>query len=705
LTRIRDSHPRAAEKASPSSLAGQVLANAQSGREVVQDFCPLAESLEMELGKEYLFQRGNKAFISDAPTSVPYIINNDGNLSRNAAEVLFESLERSGEWRVTSGEKKEDIVVLELGIGLGLFARYFLDHFRDLCLNQRRDYYDRLCYIAADRSGRMLLDVARHGILANHPGRYRLRIVDAIEPETVLTDIAFVGSGQCSVGSGQQSRKPVFHAVFLNYLLDCLPAAVLEFEKPAPDTNDEAVLTPHVKQLCVRTCVGRNVRLADYTDMTLEQLQERAKIVASGRCSVDSQQARKELLEVYGLFASEYDYRPVDLNIIPFGKFGYEYAHRWSKRLLLSYGAIDCLEKLLGMVRDDGFILINDYGQTQVTDEDEFEHQRFSMATFVGLNFPLLKAYFEGREAKSQGQDAPENGLEIRSTEADQSSLATRHSSLATTWVEPLKEAGGIHSRLLGRRIGPELRDKFQRIFGEAAQEELHKPALMARQCLRVGRFELAATYYNKALEQQPRNWVLQNEIAMFLIFQLRDVKAGIDMAKLALGLNPTCSAELWNTLGDGLYEYGRNAEARSAYLKALEVNDSDVRARYNLAWVYARDKNFPDALAVLAEALAFAGECTGGHRHGRSDVQLRGPAAARGDRPVSARPEEADALSTEHGGRRRARGRVGRGSIRPRPAREEQGQMAGGGAPGRFLPARQARGLEPHWQCPRQVD
>jgi Tfp pilus assembly protein PilF len=622
LSAIRESHPRTSEKAGPSSLAGQVLANAQSGREVVQDFCPLAESLEMELGKEYLFQRGNKAFISDAPTSVPYIINNDGNLSRNAAEVLFASLEQSGQCAVVSGQEnsgqraavsgqREDIVVLELGIGLGLFARYFLDHFRDLCLKHHRDYYDRLCYIAADRSGRMLLDVARHGILANHPGRYRLRVVDAMEPQTLLTDIAFVGSGQGESGQGsgvrdQQGGKPLFHAVFLNYLLDCLPAAVLEFEKPVPDANGEPVLTPHVKQLCVRTCVGRNVRLGDYTDMTLEQLQERAKIVASGECSVGSQQARKELLEVYGLFASEYDYRPVDLNTVPFGNFGYEYAHRWSKRLLLSYGAIGCLEKLLGMVRDDGFILINDYGQTQVTDEDEFEHQRFSMATFVGLNFPLLKAYFEGRGEKGEAQDAPENGLEIRSTEAGPSTLTTEHCPLPTaTWVEPLKEAGGIHSRLLGGAISPEVRDKFQRIFGEAAQEELHKPALMARQCLRVGRFELAATYYNKALEQQPRNWVLQNEIAMFLIFQLRDVKAGIDMAKLALALNPTCSAELWNTLGDGLYEYGRNAEARSAYMKALEVNDSDVRARYNLAWVHARDKNFPAALAVLAEALA----------------------------------------------------------------------------------------------------
>ncbi len=120
-----------------------------------------------------------------------------------------------------------------------------------------------------------------------------------------------------------------------------------------------------------------------------------------------------------------------------------------------------------------------------------------------------------------------------------------------------------------------------------------------------MGRFELASSYYQQALAKQPGNWVLISEVAQFLIFSLRDVKAGIDLAKVAIALNPTCSSELWNVLGDGLFEYGRYPEARSAYLKALEVNNSDVRARYNLAWVYQREKNFPAALAIIAEALS----------------------------------------------------------------------------------------------------
>ena len=479
--------------------------------------------------------RSNKAFISDA-SPVPFVINNDGTLSRNAAEVFYASLLEAD----AAGTLERDIHVLELGIGVGLFARFFLDHFRDLCKRHRKDYYDRLVYIAADKSERMLLDVLRHGVLGGHPGRYRVRLIDAMKPdETIRRDAFFVGAGD----------KPL-RAVFLNYLLDCLPAAVLEFD------GDQ------VRQLCVRTCLARGVRLADHTDLTVEQLKVRA-------ASPDPL-VRQELLEVYGLFASEYDYRPVDLATLPHGAFGLDYGRKLSKRLLLNHGALQSLEKLLGLVADDGFILANDYGPTQTTRDDEFEHQRFSLATFVGVNFPMLKAFFTGR----------------------------------CEWREPGGDGRGIHSRLLGRKLGSETATRFYERFSDAAAEELQRPMQQERACLKAGRFELAAGFYQQALEKQPHNWVLLNEVSSFLTFSLRDPKAGIDLAKVALSLNPTCSAELWNTLGDGLFEAGRTAEAKSAYGRAQEVNASDVRSRYNLAWVHARERDHASALRMIAEAL-----------------------------------------------------------------------------------------------------
>src|SRR5262249_22468156 len=280
---------------------------AGSSRAVIQDFVPLADSLEWNLGQEYLRQRGNKAFLSDA-SPVPFVINNDGTLSRNAAEVFFASLQDAEE----AGTLEDELFVLELGIGVGLFARYFLDALRELCRLHQKGYYYLLTYLAADRSERMLLDVCRHGVLEQHAGHCCVRLVDALKPEQLPQDVLFRNL------TGKRLR-----AVFLNYLLDCLPAAVLEFEGET------------VKQLCVRTCVARNVKLEDYTDLTAEQLAQRAKI--------NDEAAQRDLLEVYGLFASEYDYREVDAGKLPYGAFALEFGRTKTIKVLHNYGAIQSL--------------------------------------------------------------------------------------------------------------------------------------------------------------------------------------------------------------------------------------------------------------------------------------------------------------------------------------------------------------------------
>src|SRR5207244_699310 len=166
---------------------------------------------------------------------------------------------------------------------------------------------------------------------------YRLRLVDAMRPAAYLpADVAF-----------RNHKGRPFRAVFLNYLLDCLPAAVLE------------ITDAEIKQVCVRTCLARNVKLDDFTELSAEALAERAQ-------SADPA-ARQDLLEVYGLFASEYDYRPVDVDKLPHGDFAVAFARNRTRRVLHSYGAIQCLEQLLDLVHEGGFILANEYGETRLT--------------------------------------------------------------------------------------------------------------------------------------------------------------------------------------------------------------------------------------------------------------------------------------------------------------------------------------------------
>jgi hypothetical protein len=179
----------------------------------------------MEIRQAYLSARGSKSFIQDA-SQIPYAINNDTTLSGNAAELVFQSLVAAD----AAGTLEPDIFVLELGVGVGLFARYFLDAFRHRSAAEGKDYYERLQYVAGDYAGRMLLDACRHGIFANHPGRYLLRPVNALDPEAGLRDDPLLGS----------LERP-FRAVFLNYLLDCLPATVLKIGGQAPGDGRQRI--------------------------------------------------------------------------------------------------------------------------------------------------------------------------------------------------------------------------------------------------------------------------------------------------------------------------------------------------------------------------------------------------------------------------------------------------------------------------------
>jgi tetratricopeptide (TPR) repeat protein len=527
------------------------------GRSVIQDFTPLAESLEWELGQLYFRERGNKAFIGDAvPT--PFAINNNGFMSVHAAEIFFASLVEAER----AGPLEPDLSVLELGPGIGLFARFFLDHLRDLCDREGKDYYDRLTYVAADRSERMLRDLCTHGIFANHPGRYRLRVVDALSPERDLApDAQPVTTESTTEGTPVPLCTP-FRAVFLNYLLDCLPATFLELD------GQEGV-----RQLCVQTCLARDVRLEQYTDLQVEDLR---RLAAS-----EAREDRKVLLGLSELLRSESAYLPAAPDRVPYGSFAVHFARSRTGRVWHSHGAIQCLDHLLGLLHGQGFILVNDYGSARDDDAGEFDHHKFYKSTDVGINFALLKAYFA--EAN-----------EVR-------------------WIEPAEDNGHIYSRLLGRAPGPETVLQFTQRFGKAAFERGEAPAQEARRYAEHGRYDAAAAAFRTALEREPYNWLLMREVSTFLAFALREPAVGLEMARRGLELNPTCSPSLWNALGDCLFSLDRLEEARAAFERALALSADDVEARYNLSCVQVRDQDYPAALRSIAEGLGL--DRTGDHR------------------------------------------------------------------------------------------
>src|SRR5262249_45435009 len=88
--------------------ATAILAQAQAGRSVIQDYVPLADSIEWELGQRYWRERGSHAFLGDA---VPFVINNDGQFSRHAAAVFFANVQAAD----AAGTLEPELFVLELG--------------------------------------------------------------------------------------------------------------------------------------------------------------------------------------------------------------------------------------------------------------------------------------------------------------------------------------------------------------------------------------------------------------------------------------------------------------------------------------------------------------------------------------------------------------------------------------------------------------
>lgn len=511
----------------------EILASIQNDRLLIQDFRPLAESIEWELGQLYWEERGSRAFISD---DVPFTINNDGNLSKNAAEVLFVNLLESER----NGMLESQIRVLEIGIGTGLFARYFLDAFQALCHQYDKDYYQKLCYIAADQSESMLADAEKHGIFSNHPDRYQLKIINALDPALALDalDIA---------------QQYPLRAVFLNYVLDTLPASVLQ-------VNDN-----QIKQLCIRTRLARGVNLSEYTSLSFADIVRKA--------AATNQYDKRELVDLYSLFALDYAYREVDLHAIPYGDFVVSFARSHASRCILNnHGALRCIECLLKKLNDKGFILINDYGYRHKDDPAEvYLHQRFSGSTAIGLNFDFLRFYLE--ESKQ------------------------------VCWLEPTEDNTHIYTRLLIRRPMPQTTTRFDECFRKTTYDWIYQPAELARGYVNEGNYDAALGAYRQAIERQPRNPVLLEEISRCLTYDFRDYEAGLELARIGLDLNPI-SPGLWNIFGDNLYYLGRTEEAHDAFLRALELNPADVRSRYNLIYTYIHRKDYASALAMIKEGL-----------------------------------------------------------------------------------------------------
>lgn len=533
------------DSAALTEAAAEALGRAAGKRVILEDFRPMAESLDWKLGAMYWRRTDSRAWLSE---SIPFAVTSDGWLSRGAVEVLFAALAEA-EGSEASGRT---IRVLEVGVGLGLFARYFLDAFRERCRHAGKDYYDRLTYVGTDLSESVLKDLRERGVLDAHEGRYELRVGDALRLDDLAAD------------DGQP-----YHAIILNYLLDTLPAAVLRSEESG------------LSQLWVRTGLARGVSLSAFTSLSQDEVVQRVR-------SGDPKELA-ELIDLYKVFSLEYEFRPVELESLPHSSFVAGMVKQPGQFLVYSYGAVECLASALKLLRRGGVILLSDYGQVDDPSSGEMsEHQHFGPSTAIGLNFPLLGAYFE---------------------------KAGRH------WLRPNGDGTRIYTRALGWRLSDAVVAEFHERFDKKAYDRAQQPLDEARQLLEQGHHGAAMEALREAVRRQGANWALLEEIARYLIFVTGDYEQGVDIAEMGLTLNPI-SPHLWNTYGEGLYYLGHRRESHFAFTKALECNPRDPRACLGLAYTFAEFGDPSAALRMVAEGLACDDD--GAHQEGLLEQQSR---------------------------------------------------------------------------------
>jgi len=509
----------------------EALRHVKVEREILEDFRPISESLEWRLSDLYWRTAGVLPF---ATNEVPFVITNSGRLSESAAAVLFANC-----LDAPPGQK---LVVLELGAGSGLFARYFLDAFRAICSQEGRDFYDRLLYVVSDRSSRTVEQWNERGLFADHSGHVLPGVCDALRPREFRA--------AASDGAELQGAR----AVLCNYMLDVLPSTIVRMGANG------------YEELRVRTCLTNNRDLvSEYTRLSTEEMRARAASVET-----DDQ---SELMPLVSLFELETAFLPVESHPPEYASevLGH---HDGAEPVLLNRGALQCLEECTGLLDSYGFVLINDYGPA--TPEQAKRHmtaQRFGATTALGVNFPVLDRYLAQKQlnvAKARGDDD-----------------------------RPL------HARLLTRRELPRTRDAFENRFGEEARAFFESPLEQARQHVAADRKNEALESYRVALTRSPRDWQVVGEIAEFVGLRLRDFASGLELARAAVMLNPWYSTWLWNTLGDCLFCLGRVEDSHEAYLQAQRIDHADVRTNLNLSYTYSRFGAHEASLEAIALGLA----------------------------------------------------------------------------------------------------
>jgi len=320
------------------------------------------------------------------------------------------------------------------------------------------------------------------------------------------------------------------------------------------DSLPAAILRRGPEEFCIRTHLTSD-----------EERLRRAHAPALEEIRALAENLDPNLFSLTNLFEVEAAFLPCDRNYT-FRDEALE-AFGDSPRVVLNHGAMDCITQLLPALDPAGFIAFSDFGIVDSNAPVSYSNAlKFGSSTAIGLHFPVLARF------------ATSIGAELITAQE--------------------REGNNLHYRLLVKNPIPQTSDQFVKCYG-AADWSGAQPHIQA------GAIAEAKRVYESALEKYPNDWSLLGEVAEFLVRQVFDYEAGLQMAKAALAVNPWYSTWLWNVYGDSLYGLQRHSDAVAAYKIAEEMSPRDVRTQVNLSYGYFVVGDHEAALTAIAKGFA----------------------------------------------------------------------------------------------------
>lgn len=542
----------------------------------LQDWTPLYRCLDWQLGQVAFQLRGAQAFTTQ---EVPNLINQGGLAAYRSAEVLFAHCVELDRQRALEAE----ILVMEMAIGLGLFAVQVLDRFQVLCREHGRDYYDRLTYLATDGTPRMVTDARDNGVFTRHAGRVVLGLVDALDPARLVR----LDTGEVVDLTGR------LRAVLHTYLLCVLPANLFRRQRVRDEAGE---LQERWGAVMARTVLRHPDELKWFTNLSVEQV---VALAQSGRPQDIAQLARLyPLLDLELVLAS---FEPADISEGADVRATAELTARhlpappkvdpdgnpilnppdpadnvW---VLHSAGAQASLRRTLEVLRSDGILLYRDYGPaTAERANGNHLYQHYGATTAFGINHFALEAWLH-----APGDDGKPR---------------------AAVTVPPGEGEASIKTRLVSRGALPATRAAFALQFDPRAFDRLEAVVHDARsQVGQAGGVPMDG--YRKALQLERDNWMLLGEAGDVAFRRDRNLELGHVLLGEALRINPWYAASAWNSLGDLHWVKGEYGEARAAYETSARNNPENFRAWLNLADCDMRQGDWAGAVEHAAKALA----------------------------------------------------------------------------------------------------